>query len=100
MSEELILNVETNSPYAIGAVAYVEQLDNGAKITIVDKNGTTTATVYDGADGKSISSIILNDDYTLTITFTDGTDYTTESIRGEIGATGATGVHKPSHTVR
>ncbi len=90
MNEELILNVETLNPYVIGAVAYVEQLPNGAKITIVDKNGTTTATVNDGKDGKSISSIVLNDDYTLTINYEDGDSTTTGSIRG---ATGASGVY-------
>ena len=88
MNEELILNVETLNPYVIGAVAYVEQLENGAKITIVDKNGTTTATVYDGTDCKSISSIVLNDDYTLTINYTDGDATTTGSIRGETGDSG------------
>ena len=44
-----------------------------------------------GADGNGIASTVLNSDYTLTITFTDGTSYTTESIRGEQGAAGATG---------
>ena len=90
MNEELILNVETLNPYVIGAVAYVEQLPNGAKITIIDKNGTTTATVNDGKDGKSISSIVLNDDYTLTINYEDGDSTTTGSIRG---ATGESGVY-------
>ena len=34
---------------------------------------------------------MLNNDYTLTITFTDGTTYTTPSIRGATGATGPQG---------
>jgi len=84
-NEEIILNVETNNPYVIGAVAYVEQLANGAKITIIDKNGTTTATVD---DGNGIQSVTLNDDYTLTIYYTDGTSVTTTSIRGETGESG------------
>lgn len=33
--------------------AIVEQTDTGAKITITDKNGTTTATVNNGKDGES-----------------------------------------------
>ena len=33
--------------------AIVEQTDTGAKITITDKNGTTTATVNNGKDGAS-----------------------------------------------
>lgn len=32
--------------------AIVEQLADGATITITDKDGTTTATVHDGADGR------------------------------------------------
>lgn len=89
-NEELILNVETNSPYVIGAVAKVEQIAGGAVITITDKNGTTTATVYDGSDGKGIASATLNEDYTLTLLYTDGTSTTTASIRG---ATGNSGVY-------
>ena len=88
MNEELILNVSENSPYVIGARAYVTQTENGAVITIIDKEGTTTATVLNGVDGRSISSITLNDDYTLTILYTDGTTEDTSSIRGETGASG------------
>ena len=41
-----------------------------------------------GASGNGISSAVLNSDYTLTLTFTDGTSYTTPSIRGEKGDKG------------
>lgn len=41
-----------------------------------------------GDTGNGISSAILNSDYTLTLTFTDGTTYTTPSIRGEKGEQG------------
>ena len=44
-----------------------------------------------GATGNGIASTILNDDYTLTIQFTDGTSYTTPSIRGKVGPTGSRG---------
>ena len=44
-----------------------------------------------GATGNGIASTILNNDYTLTIQFTDGTSYTTPSIRGKIGPTGSQG---------
>lgn len=44
-----------------------------------------------GATGNGIASTALNPDYTLTITFTDGTSYTTPSIRGAKGDTGDTG---------
>ena len=56
--------------------------------------GETGAT---GATGNGIASAILNNDYTLTITFTDGTSYTSPSIRGETGATGATGTSAYVH---
>lgn len=43
------------------------------------------------ADGNGIASAVLNADYTLTLTFTDGTSYTTPSIRGEKGEKGDKG---------
>lgn len=44
-----------------------------------------------GETGNGIASAVLNDDYTLTLTFTDGTSYTTSSIRGEQGPQGEPG---------
>lgn len=44
-----------------------------------------------GDTGNGISSAVLNDDYTLTLTFTDGTTYKTPSIRGEKGEKGDKG---------
>lgn len=44
-----------------------------------------------GATGNGISSVLLNQDYTLTISFTDGTSYTTGSIRGAQGQQGEKG---------
>ena len=41
-----------------------------------------------GDPGVGISSTVLNADYTLTITFTDGSSYTTPPIRGEKGDAG------------
>lgn len=41
-----------------------------------------------GDTGNGILSTVLNPDYTLTINFTDGTSYTTESIRGAQGNDG------------
>lgn len=38
-----------------------------------------------GAAGRGIQSTVLNEDYTLTITFDDGSSYTTPSIRGADG---------------
>ena len=46
---------------------------------------------HGGAAGKGISGVVLNNDYTLTITYTDGSTYTTTSIRGAPGEAGPTG---------
>lgn len=44
-----------------------------------------------GLDGNGIKSAILNSDYTLTLTFDNGTTYTTPSIRGATGDAGSAG---------
>ena len=44
-----------------------------------------------GVPGNGIKSAILNADYTLTLTFDDGTSYTTPSIRGATGKAGSDG---------
>lgn len=67
------------------------QTDTGAVITITDIDGTHTVTLENGLDGRGIVGTVLNEDYTLTITFTDGTTYTTPSIRGAQGDKGDTG---------
>ena len=45
-----------------------------------------------GETGNGIASAILNADYTLTLTFTNGETYTTGSIRGQQGVQGIQGV--------
>ena len=78
-------------------VVSVSAITGGHRITITDKNGTKTVDVLDGVDGQNgtkgngIKSAVLNADYTLKLTFDDGTSYTTPSIRGATGATGGTG---------
>lgn len=73
------------------------QGEKGAK----GDKGDTGSQGPTGATGNGIESTVLNSDYTLTITFTDGTSYTTPSIRGATGetgpqgATGATGATGP-----
>lgn len=44
-------NVERTNPYYVGARAYVEQIEGGAVVTVIDKDGTTTATIYNGEKG-------------------------------------------------
>ena len=45
-----------------------------------------------GDTGNGIASAVLNSDYTLTLTWTNGDSYTTPSIRGAQGIQGDTGV--------
>lgn len=60
-------------------------LTGGHRVIITDANGSHS---FDVMDGNGITNTVLNSDYTLTITFTDGTSYTTPSIRGAKGDTG------------
>lgn len=68
---------------------------DGAKGEKGDKGDTGSA----GEDGNGIASAVLNSDYTLTLTFTDGTSYTTPSIRGAAGAAGDKGADGTSVTI-
>lgn len=55
------------------------------------KDGTNGRDGVDGVDGVGISSIVFNADNTMTITLTNGNSYTSESLKGNTGDTGATG---------
>ena len=63
------------------SVLKIKKQDTGEWLSVLGPIGPQ------GPQGNGISSAVLNDDYTLTITFTDGTSYTTPSIRGEAGYT-------------
>lgn len=92
----------------------VTAITGGHRVTITDASGAHTFELKNGADGKmsfddltaeqketlkgdtgatgnGIKSAVLNSNYTLTLTFTDGTTYTTPSIRGATGADGKNG---------
>lgn len=93
---------QNGSPYYVGARAYVTQTENGATVTVIDKDGTTTAVIAngtdgtDGADGNGIASIDLTSSVgnvdTYTITYTDGTTDTFEITNGVDGQDGTDGV--------
>lgn len=73
---------------------YTITLTNGSVATFTVTNGIAGAkgdTGDTGATGNGIASAVLNADYTLTLAFTDGTSYTTPSIRGEKGEQGDAG---------
>ena len=64
--------------------------DSAADITIV--TGIKGDPGEKGDKGTGIASAVLNADYTLTLTFTDGTSFTTSTpIRGETGPQGPQG---------
>lgn len=90
------LNTQNGNPYYVGARAYVEQNEDGATITIIDKEGETTATVNNGADGATgatgadgvgiesidkTSTVGLVDTYT--ITYTDDSTSTFDVTNGK-----------------
>lgn len=52
-----------------------------------------------GEAGNGIASIILNQDYTLTIVYTNGQSYTTASIRGPEGPAGPSGTNPNDATI-
>ena len=85
-------------------VITITEITGGHRIAITDAEGTKTVDVLDGEKGETgngIASAVLNQDYTLTLTFTDGTSYTTPSIRGAQGAQGNPGAdgYSPTATV-
>lgn len=67
-----------------------ESIPNGTRVIITDVDGPHSFNVFNG-EGVGIESAAMNDDYTLTLYFTDGTSYTTPSLRGEQGEQGAPG---------
>ena len=94
----LTLNFTDGTSYTTGVIRGAtgakgekgEKGDTGAK----GETGATGAKGDTGAKGETgngIASAVLNDDCTLTLNFTDGTSYTTESIRGAAGAKGEKG---------
>lgn len=107
MSNEITLNIGENTErvtmtpkvqdrFYVGAKAKVEQLDNGVRVTTTDKDGTTTATVFngkngvDGVNGVGIEHIDFNG-YTMNIRLTNGVEVHSASLRGEKGEIGERG---------
>lgn len=82
--------------FYVGAKAVVEQLENGARITTTDKSGTNTAVVHngrdgvDGANGTGIETLDFNSS-TMVVSLTNGTHFTSPSLRGEKGERGERG---------
>lgn len=67
----------------------------GVTLTWTEDSVNFDFTIPGGADGVGIQSIVFNQDYSMTITLTDGTVYNSPSLRGPQGETGATGAQGP-----
>ena len=96
---------DDGSPYYVGARAYVTQTASGAIVTVIDKDGTTTATILNGTNGQngvSISDISLTGSSglvdTYTITYSNGDTDTFTVTNGQDGADGNDG-YSPTATV-
>lgn len=79
------MNANLRGPTKIGA-----NLQSPGTNANANMNGSLVFGVQGepGPAGNGIASAVLNADYTLTLTFDDGTQYTTPSIRGEKGERG------------
>lgn len=89
-----VTNPKPGDAYGVGSGnPYDIYIWDGASNKWVNNGVLQGAQGETGQTGNGIASTILNDDYTLTFTFTDGTSYTTPtSIRGEIGPIGPQGI--------
>ena len=82
----------THYPKVVDGYWYVWDASKNEYVnTNVDARGTKGDKGDIGKTGNGIENTVLNSDYTLTITFTDGTSYTTPPIRGEKGLKGDVG---------
>lgn len=92
--EQFVAAVIAEVEKVTGMTAVAETLPAGSPATARYENGVLHLGIPQGIQGETgngIASVNLNSDYTLTITMTDGTSYTTASIRGEKGEKGEKG---------
>ena len=68
----------------------------GVNLTWTDTSVNFAFTIPGGQDGVGIQSITFNSDYTMTITLTDESTYTSTSLRGAQGEQGIQGVQGPA----
>ena len=96
---------DNGSPYYVGARAHVTQTAGGAIVTVIDKDGTTTATISNGTDGTdgigitdiSLTSTAGNVD-TYTITYDNGDTDTFTVTNGIDGYSPSASVSKVGDT--
>lgn len=96
--EQFVAVVIAEVEKVTGMTAVAETLPAGEPATARYENGKLYIGIPQGIQGETgngIASVVLNSDYTLTISMTDGTSYKTASIRGEKGEKGDTGERGP-----
>lgn len=71
----------------LGFSVSIETLAEGESATASYEGGILSLGIPRGNTGNGIQSIVLNADYTLTVTYTNGNTWTSGSIRGKVGAT-------------
>lgn len=82
-----VAKAEDAAAQAEAAISYMPKIVDGTW-WVYDAETETwadTGIQAEGQDGVGISDAVLNADYTLTLTFSDGTSYTTPPIRGPKG---------------
>ena len=80
----------------------VTPIEDGYRLDVKNKDTEYSVNIIapeKGETGNGIASAVLNADYTLTLHFTDGSKYTTPSIRGEQGNAGVSATHSWNGTV-
>ena len=86
--EQFVAVVIAEVEKVTGMTAEAETLPAGSDATARYENGVLYLGIPQGIQGETgngIESVIFNSDYSLTFDFTDGTEFTTPSIRGAEG---------------
>ena len=84
--EDLVKLADVLSEF-LGFSVTVETLAEGEPATASYDGGILSLGIPRGNTGNGIQSIVLNADYTMTVTYTNGNTWTSGSIRGQVGAT-------------
>jgi hypothetical protein len=95
--EQFVAIVISEVEKVTGMTATAETLPAGSDATARYENGVLHLGIPQGIQGEAGNGIesVAFDNYTLRFTFTDGTVFTTPSLRGEQGEKGETGERGP-----
>lgn len=85
LTAECMNKIDEWLSYICGREITAAHVENGELIFTFCGGDTMNVGNVKGDTGNGISSAVLNADYTLTLSFTNGTSYTTPSLRGAAG---------------